>query len=45
LRQTVMRGPEALVEMDVRLACLHHLSGKPARLPGAVKAVLSGTAE
>ena len=43
LRQTVMRGPQVLVVMDVRLATVH-LSGKPARLPGAVKAALSGTA-
>jgi len=42
LRQTVMRGPEALVFMVVRLASVH-VSGKPARLPIAVKSVLSGT--
>ncbi len=45
LRQTVMRGSEALVVMDVRLACLHHFSGKPARLPGQVKVVLLGVPE
>ncbi len=43
LRQTVMRGPDALVVMDVRLASIDHVSGKPARLPARVKAMLSGT--
>ena len=45
LRQTVMRGSDALVVMDVRLSCIDHISGKPARLPARVKAVLSGTEE
>ena len=43
LRQTVMRGAKALVVMEVRLASVY-VSGKPARLPVAVKALLSGTA-
>ncbi|MBT3553617.1 MAG: YbgC/FadM family acyl-CoA thioesterase [Rhodospirillaceae bacterium] len=43
LRQTVMRGIDALVVMDVRLACIDPISGKPARLPAQIKAVLSGT--
>ena len=45
LHQTVMRGPDALVVMDVRLACIDPISGKPARLPGVVKAVLSSVPE
>ena len=44
LRQTVKRGAEELVVMEVRIACVH-LSGKPARLPAAVKAVLSESRE
>ncbi|MAF47493.1 MAG: YbgC/FadM family acyl-CoA thioesterase [Rhodospirillales bacterium] len=39
-RQTVKGETEDLVVMDVRIACVT-IDGKPARLPGEVKAVLS----
>ena len=38
--QTVKRGAEELVVLGVRIACVH-VSGKAARLPVAVKAVMS----
>jgi acyl-CoA thioester hydrolase len=44
LCQTVRRGGEDLVVMEIRLACLDP-GGKPARLPDAVKAVLSQSAD
>ncbi|MBL8660032.1 MAG: YbgC/FadM family acyl-CoA thioesterase [Rhodospirillales bacterium] len=38
-RQTIARGDEVLVEIDCTLACLGR-AGRPARLPGAVRAAL-----
>ena len=41
MHQTVLRGTERLVETAVRLACVDR-TGRPRRVPAAVRAVLAG---
>ncbi len=40
LRQTVTRQDEALVQMDVKLGCIHFQSGRPVALPKDLRAGL-----
>jgi acyl-CoA thioester hydrolase len=41
LHQMVRRGDEDLVSMQIKLACIHLASGRPAALPGSLTTALA----